>query len=356
MNRYLAGRALELTCNLLSLNLEEVVRKAGIAWPKGGASELMLTAGELKRFYKALHLEYEGDDLAEKAVQVGKGHVGHIHGTGELAFLVSETAGEALNRLAKMKGWIKPEVLTFTETPAGLRLTISSADPNFPVDCATEIGCFVYVVEALRFHTKQNIPVLSAQFSGNVRCKAEIEAALGCEIEVASTNSLLLGAEVSKIPLKPAMGLRWESVEAEISLTAPAGGLCAQPFSSTIRDYIKAELINGVCAEKAACDFHISRRTLERRLAKEGMSFKEIVDNVRSELAIEYLNQPGYTNADVSYLLGFKEPTSFFRAFKRWHNKAPSEIVEASASPASSSAPSPYAPPRRNEVSLSRAG
>lgn len=333
MKRYLAGRALELTCNLLCLELEDLMHKAGIAWPEGGASELMLTAAELRSYHEVLKREYKAEDVALRAVQAAKGHVGHIHGTGELAFLVSKTAGEALRRLAKMKSWIKPEILVFEETAEGLRLTISSADPQFSVDSITELSCFVYIVEALRFHTRQKIPVLAAKISNSIGCKAEIEAMLGCEIEVSKANCLLLGAEIVDIPLNPTSGLRWEDLDEEKTRFEAAIPCTGSLFQAKVRTYVREELIDGVCAERAASAFSISRRTLERRLAKEGTTFKLIVDNVRSELAIKYLKEPGYTSADISYLLGFKEPASFFRAFRRWHDKPPGELAMAAKAP-----------------------
>jgi AraC-like DNA-binding protein len=65
-------------------------------------------------------------------------------------------------------------------------------------------------------------------------------------------------------------------------------------------------------------------RSLQRRLKDEGTSFQETRDAVRRELADAYLGQ-GMSFAEISFLLGFAEPSAFFRAFKRWTGVTPLE-------------------------------
>lgn len=54
-------------------------------------------------------------------------------------------------------------------------------------------------------------------------------------------------------------------------------------------------------------------RTLHRRLAAEGTSFGEVLDSTRHRVAV----------GEVAYLVGFREQSSFFRAFKRWTGETP---------------------------------
>lgn len=65
-------------------------------------------------------------------------------------------------------------------------------------------------------------------------------------------------------------------------------------------------------------------RSLQRDLKDEHQTFQELRDQVRQELADRYLRQ-GLTLAEVSFLLGFSEPSAFFRAFKRWTGLTPFE-------------------------------
>lgn len=69
----------------------------------------------------------------------------------------------------------------------------------------------------------------------------------------------------------------------------------------------------------------MSARTLQRRLHVEGTSFGDVLDHVRAALALAYLDNPGLTTAEVAYLLGYAEASSFSRAFRRWHGRAPED-------------------------------
>lgn len=77
--------------------------------------------------------------------------------------------------------------------------------------------------------------------------------------------------------------------------------------------------------EAVAQALHLSQRTLQRRLQEEGSSFQQLLDDARRELAEQYLAQPNLTLLEVAYLLGFADPSNFFRAFRRWFDMTPGE-------------------------------
>lgn len=73
----------------------------------------------------------------------------------------------------------------------------------------------------------------------------------------------------------------------------------------------------------------MSQRTLQRRLSSEGSSYQQVLDNTRHQLALDYLKQPELTISDIAYLLGFTEPSAFYRAFKKWHGQTPGQLRDA---------------------------
>ncbi len=77
--------------------------------------------------------------------------------------------------------------------------------------------------------------------------------------------------------------------------------------------------------EAVAQALHLSQRTLQRRLQEEGVSYQQLLDDTRRELAEQYLGQVNLTLLEVSYLLGFADPSNFFRAFRRWFGETPGE-------------------------------
>ncbi len=75
--------------------------------------------------------------------------------------------------------------------------------------------------------------------------------------------------------------------------------------------------------EGTASRLHMSARTLQRRLRALGTSHQELVDGVRRDLAVRYLVNERIAVGEVAYLLGYSDPTTFHRAFKRWTGRTP---------------------------------
>ena len=67
------------------------------------------------------------------------------------------------------------------------------------------------------------------------------------------------------------------------------------------------------------------RQTMQRRLQEEGGSFQQLLDDTRRDLAEQYLAQPDLAPLEIAYLLGFADPSNFYRAFKRWFGVTPGE-------------------------------
>jgi len=67
-----------------------------------------------------------------------------------------------------------------------------------------------------------------------------------------------------------------------------------------------------------------SERNLRRQLKEQGSSYQQILDRVRADIAIGYLRDTQLPLEDIAHLLGFSESSSFYRAFKKWTDKAPS--------------------------------
>ncbi len=73
---------------------------------------------------------------------------------------------------------------------------------------------------------------------------------------------------------------------------------------------------------------HVSPRTLTRHLKEEGNSYQVLLDAELSALAKRYLESLQYTVESVAYMLGYKDVSSFRRAFKRWFSVSPSDYQD----------------------------
>lgn len=75
--------------------------------------------------------------------------------------------------------------------------------------------------------------------------------------------------------------------------------------------------------EDLASRLYTTSSTLRRRLEAEGTSYQRIKDEVRREQAIQYLRQNEMSNADIAEELGFGDPSTFYRAFRKWTGATP---------------------------------
>jgi len=95
-------------------------------------------------------------------------------------------------------------------------------------------------------------------------------------------------------------------------------------FSDRVRELIADQLSGGdPTAQEMARALKMSVRTLHRRLKEEGTSHKQLLAELRQQLAGKYLRESRMAVSEVAFLLGFSEPSAFHRAFRRWTGATP---------------------------------
>ena len=102
--------------------------------------------------------------------------------------------------------------------------------------------------------------------------------------------------------------------------------------SMKVRSQIIELLPAGQPTQKGvAAALGMSVRNLQRKLHEEGFSFTSLLEEVRRELALQYLHQKHRSIGEITYLLGFSEPSNFTRAFRRWSGTSPNEFRQRAA-------------------------
>ena len=95
-------------------------------------------------------------------------------------------------------------------------------------------------------------------------------------------------------------------------------------FRSSVENAIVPLLPHGKArASEIARQLGVSQRTLARQLSQEGLTFSELLDNLRSDLANRHLADRDLAISQIAWLLGYQDVASFSHAFKRWTGKAP---------------------------------
>ncbi|HYD78616.1 MAG TPA: AraC family transcriptional regulator [Paucimonas sp.] len=95
---------------------------------------------------------------------------------------------------------------------------------------------------------------------------------------------------------------------------AREGSIVAQVRSAIVRNLAQDRVRLPLIAEELA----ITQRTLQRKLKEAGVSFQQVLDQTRHELAQDYLRQGNLSISEIAFLLGYQEQSSFNHAFKEW--------------------------------------
>ena len=104
-------------------------------------------------------------------------------------------------------------------------------------------------------------------------------------------------------------------------------------FRSAVENALVPLLPHGNAqAREIAPRLGLSQRTFARRLAAEGVTFSEVLESLRSDLAQRYLADDSLSISQIAWLLGYQEVSAFTHAFKRWSGKTPREARSQAAS------------------------
>jgi AraC-like DNA-binding protein len=102
-------------------------------------------------------------------------------------------------------------------------------------------------------------------------------------------------------------------------------GRGSRPLTEKMRRVLRVELIREGCtADTIARLFSVSRRTLLRHLHAEGCTSRQVVNEVRVEIACMLLAKTDLPLKQIAEGLNYAAPSAFTRAFQRWSGQAPS--------------------------------
>jgi AraC-like DNA-binding protein len=130
--------------------------------------------------------------------------------------------------------------------------------------------------------------------------------------------------DVLDVPLKLADAAAFE--EAALICQRELARIAAQETTSArVRRLLLENQSGFPSLQVAARLFHMTPRTLHRRLVSEGTSFRELLESVRHTLAVEHVKSGRFSLEEIAYRLGYTDLANFRRAFRRWEGLAPSE-------------------------------
>ncbi|HTO08407.1 MAG TPA: AraC family transcriptional regulator [Myxococcota bacterium] len=248
---------------------------------------------------------------------------------GALGFLAlaSPTAGDALARIFRYHAWLSEGDRFAMELLGGeARFRYEPWGPARPAhaQCAEMYAadCFFGLARA----TGAPIAARALRFAHAPHgAESEYLKILGCRPEFgAGRCEWSFAADVLARPMAGADSALERFLERQVEADARAWS-SSGPASEQARRALAESLVDGGLSVSALAErLRTSARTLQRRLQAEGTSVAALLDDLRRSRAQAYL-ELGLPAAEVSYLVGFAEPSVFFRAFKRWTGETPSE-------------------------------
>jgi len=147
----------------------------------------------------------------------------------------------------------------------------------------------------------------------------------GCPVQFgAEENAFVLSAKDADRPLPSAN--RQLAATFDRMLIGELARLDKSDVVSRCRAAVLQHLPSGEgTAQDVAKQLHMSPRTLQRKLAEANTSYLQLVDDTRKDLALRYIEDPRRSVTDITFSLGFSQPSAFTRAFKRWTGRSPSD-------------------------------
>lgn len=139
-------------------------------------------------------------------------------------------------------------------------------------------------------------------------------------------TKLIFDASILTLPLAEAdvtLGTLLERQAEVLSANSPRPGA----FANQVQQLIKENLSVGEGRMGVVCRrLGLSTRTLQRKLLEEETSYAQLLEEAQRVLAEFYLRQSEIAISEISYLLGFSQPSAFHRAFRRWVGVTPREF------------------------------
>src|SRR3989338_7620040 len=146
-----------------------------------------------------------------------------------------------------------------------------------------------------------------------------------CPLQFAASDyGIVLPRSLARAPLiqanPPLQNLLRQHAEALLA-RLPSEGLSARVVALLGEQLARGEPDRSELARH----LHLSERTLQRRLADEGCNYQQLLNDTRQQLAEQHLSTGDLPAAEIALLLGYSEPSVFFRAFRQWTGLTPGE-------------------------------
>ena len=242
--------------------------------------------------------------------------------------LSSATLGDGIHRVARYqrvltgKPWIDVE-----DEPSGVRVRvgIEHEDPDTRAIHAEYVAALL--LQVMSWVSEKSIQPVETRFAHAARGDiADYRKALRGPVRFGADRSeLIFSPRVLEIPSQHA-NARFAHLHEEFAAQL-LGRQQDASLATRVRMRLAEQLESGPIDRSTVARYlALSERSLQRRLREEGTNFRSVLDEWRRDLAREKLQRHGLPIAEVAYLTGFAEVSSFTRAVRRWFGCTPGQL------------------------------
>ena len=266
--------------------------------------------------------------LAEPAYGLKLGTSHDVRDNGLLGFIAanSPTLGDALanvERYISVTNEGTDAVLELAGPVSALRFR--DANPTLrELRQNSERVSALFVKGARELTRAKATPVRVEFIHGRSNESIDYEGILGCPVRFqAEWDAVIFSEETLRLPVIGADNRLLRTLEAACRrIIGPQPR--KEDLVHSVRKYVVERLAKGAPAfDDVARHFNMSAKTLERRLGERNVSYRELVDGTRCDLAKHYLANTDLRLHQIAYALGYSEPGPLVRAFKRWTDETP---------------------------------
>ena len=237
----------------------------------------------------------------------------------------SQNVGEGLTRLRRYLCLAEARSVPDPhEDEDPIRVPLVGFDTPFSAE-------FTVTLNVLHFReqTENRLRATYASFRHEPDDVEDMERVLGCPVYPrASWNGWALAREAWQLPLRdrdPVLGSLLQGQAEEAVARLPSVDDMALDVRRVVTSRIGGDDTRILATART---LGTSARSLQRRLAAAGVSYRQLLDVARKEAAERYLSHTRLPISEIAYLLGYSEAAAFNRAFRRWRHERPQVFRE----------------------------
>lgn len=322
-SRFAVDQGWQILLKDLSISPVEFLKRARLPGDMFARKDFRLPADDYFRMWETLEAIFSDPAFPLRLID---GMTADFFSPSIFAAYCSPNFEVALERLRQFKPLIGPMRLDINKTKTRTSMTIAFKGIKSPVPASLVATELAFFVKLARMGTRENIRPLAVISPVELVGQDTYTEFFGITPRQGKKICLKFAANDMKLPFVTENEQMWEFFEPV--LRKKLSDLKSdENYSSRVRSTLLELLPSGrTSVDDVAQTLAISRRTLQRRLNEEQTNYQSLLNTVREELARYYLTNSALPSSQISFLLGFDDPNSFFRAFHSWTGTTPERI------------------------------